>query len=901
MKYGSVCSGIEAATVAWHPLGWTPAWFAEIEPFPSAVLAHHYPEVPNYGDFTHIRDNDHPADRGIDLLVGGTPCFPAGVRVATAEGFKPIEAVCAGDSVLTHTGRFQPVLRVGCKPATTVMVKGQGHPGVVTTPEHPFYARRKSRYSTRVEGKAITVKSVSQPSWVKAEDLPGSHWACVAHWPEMPVPQVECVGRETNGVDLTPALFVLAGAYLGDGWVRINERKGYVLLGVNEAKLEKLRPYLAQVGVYQVAEMRTSCRVSLASRPLARWLSEHFGSGADGKSIPMWALGMREDLRRALLFGYQLTDGHTDKKGVGKITTVSKQLALTTRMLANSLGYASSVQFCARPATHMIEGRVVNQRDTYVVSISQSTRSSFEAQGYRWQCVRSVAPTGRNEIVYNLEVEGDNSYVVDGIAVHNCQAFSIAGLRGGLDDDRGQLALEFMRLVGALRPRWVLWENVPGVLSSNGGRDFGSILGALAELGYGFAWRVLDAQHFGVPQRRRRVFLVGHSGGDSRRPAAVLFEPEGLHGNPPSREGARQDTSGSSGDGPARCVTAGEMKRLDWETRSFVASGGRSMPVTPESPTDLNAVESQAFDPYNLSVTNLAATLGINAGMSTGRNGVVQPIPLDLCNVGRDPEKKDKQNRQGLGVATAAVAFAQNQLGEVRCGEVLNTLNTNSNASGRNTPMIQSAMAVRRLTPVECSRLQGFPDTYLETRYADANEAHAAQVLHSLWREAGTPPVEGQEWRTGISAALLTPQVLLAGVYGGWLSWPLSARCAASRGALPGENFSSEEFVRELRKNAELGRSPYQRESFGQLALQLGCSVSELPLEGTQAGAVLRSSRLWPEAQRTWPLRYALATRSQVEKGRVSPDGPRYKALGNSMAVPVMRWIGQRIEMVDKL
>lgn len=84
-----------------------------------------------------------------------------------------------------------------------------------------------------------------------------------------------------------------------------------------------------------------------------------------------------------------------------------------------------------------------------------------------------------------------------------CQSFSIAGLRGGLDDDRGNLALEFLRLADRKRPRWLVWENVPGVLSSNGGRDFGAILGGMVELGYGFAYRVLDAQHFGVPQRRR--------------------------------------------------------------------------------------------------------------------------------------------------------------------------------------------------------------------------------------------------------------------------------------------------------------------------------------------------------------------------------------------------------------
>ena len=105
-----------------------------------------------------------------------------------------------------------------------------------------------------------------------------------------------------------------------------------------------------------------------------------------------------------------------------------------------------------------------------------------------------------------------------------CQSFSVAGLRTGLADPRGNLALVFLGIVDLVRPRWVVWENVPGILSSNGGRDFGAFCGALAELGYGFAWRVLDAQFFGVPQRRRRLFVVGHPG-DWRPAVAVLLEP----------------------------------------------------------------------------------------------------------------------------------------------------------------------------------------------------------------------------------------------------------------------------------------------------------------------------------------------------------------------------------------
>jgi DNA (cytosine-5)-methyltransferase 1 len=119
-----------------------------------------------------------------------------------------------------------------------------------------------------------------------------------------------------------------------------------------------------------------------------------------------------------------------------------------------------------------------------------------------------------------------------------CQSFSVAGLRKGLDDPRGNLMLVYLGLAEHLRVPWLVWENVPGVLSSNGGRDFGTFLGALGELNYQFAARVLDAQHFGVPQRRRRVFVVAHRGAEAR-PEEVLFEREGVRrdSSTPQQEG----------------------------------------------------------------------------------------------------------------------------------------------------------------------------------------------------------------------------------------------------------------------------------------------------------------------------------------------------------------------------
>ena len=133
-----------------------------------------------------------------------------------------------------------------------------------------------------------------------------------------------------------------------------------------------------------------------------------------------------------------------------------------------------------------------------------------------------------------------------------CQSFSIAGLRGGLDEDRGNLALEFLRLAKRKSPKWLVWENVPGVLSSNGGRDFGAILGGMVECGYGFAYRVLDAQFFGVPQRRRRVFVVGCLG-DWRSAAAVLFERHSLQGHSAPRREKGQRVADSLTVGANQC------------------------------------------------------------------------------------------------------------------------------------------------------------------------------------------------------------------------------------------------------------------------------------------------------------------------------------------------------------
>lgn len=329
-----------------------------------------------------------------------------------------------------------------------------------------------------------------------------------------------------------------------------------------------------------------------------------------------------------------------------------------------------------------------------------------------------------------------------------CQSFSVAGLRKGLSDPRGNLMLTFGAIANRFRPRWLVWENVPGVLSSNGGRDFGAFVGMLGELGYGWAYRVLDAQYFGVAQRRRRVFVVGYLG-DFKRAAAVLFERHSLCGNPaPSREkGKRITTFFESSLAQYRADNVGRTLKasggvLGGGSETFVAHSVEANPM------ELNKIFALAENTIGRQPQNGGNGDGFTEGgpmytlNATGVHGVAHQIspcyPISTQNaLGRVNGKVDwplglgedgdpaptLTKSHGHAVAYMAqpnafnIAPGKGSLKDdihITPGDSTKTLD----ASGSNpamhqggTAIVQSS-AVRRLTPVECERLQGFPDNY---------------------------------------------------------------------------------------------------------------------------------------------------------------------------------------------
>jgi DNA (cytosine-5)-methyltransferase 1 len=169
-----------------------------------------------------------------------------------------------------------------------------------------------------------------------------------------------------------------------------------------------------------------------------------------------------------------------------------------------------------------------------------------------------------------------------------CQDLSVAGRREGLAGARSGLFWEIVRLLDELAPRWVVLENVPGLLSSNDGRDMGTVVGALGDLGYGWAYRVLDAQHFGVPQRRRRVFIVAgrHLGApDLTGPASVLLEPEGVRGDLAPSNSTGQDIAGTLGGGSGSRGWADDTDRMTFIATERERERERSFACSPSANT----------------------------------------------------------------------------------------------------------------------------------------------------------------------------------------------------------------------------------------------------------------------------------------------------------------------------
>jgi len=432
-----------------------------------------------------------------------------------------------------------------------------------------------------------------------------------------------------------------------------------------------------------------------------------------------------------------------------------------------------------------------------------------------------------------------------------CQSFSVAGLRKGLADPRGNLMLTFLALADAKKPKWIVWENVPGVLSSNGGKDFGTFLGALGELGYGFAYRVLDAQHFGVAQRRRRVFVVGYLG-DWRVAAAVLFERESLQGNTkPSRKKRQEVTSDAEG-------SVGEASQVVIDRAAF------------------NQGENAQYEP-RIEEGEMMSSL-----VAKGPHAVAQPIPIHDQATRFNGKRGNKQDGKGNGLGIGQEYDPSPTL-------------TKGDRHAVAQPIAFEPGKMQRLG-------YGYSDNgtspTLRSEPGD-NQLAVAQPIAVDWRTAQVDQGITQTLKTDL--AKMSGPCVAVDVYNQSIDGQTSATITEAVG---GTNTSGPKVMQPM-------AFPINTENMFEGSTSYGRTVGEnnepsfalTKAHSHAVGTNMAIRRLTPkecERLQGFPDDWTKIPYRNKPADQC-PDGPRYKACGNSMAVPVMRWIGERIKLIESM
>jgi len=461
-----------------------------------------------------------------------------------------------------------------------------------------------------------------------------------------------------------------------------------------------------------------------------------------------------------------------------------------------------------------------------------------------------------------------------------CQSFSVAGLRKGLDDSRGNLALSFVSMVEFYQPEFFIWENVPGVLSSNAGRDFGSLLTAVGYIGYGWAYRVLDAQHFGVPQRRRRVFLVGHISGDPRRAGEILIESQSLRGYSQASRKPRQKTS------------TGAESRTDAESHLW--------PATITGTIDAHYGDKMGLENQHI---NSGATLFVPYAFNPANVRLSNEVPfLDKTGTLLASMHKNGDNQQ-------CVLYTHHP-SDGRLTEETSTsgtLTAHMGTGGGNVPLVQHIF--RKSTRPKCKDGEetwvndGVSNTLNCFDIGDIQSTNlAVQSIAIAENSIGRQPMNGGN---GDGYTVDGPMYTLnaTGVHCVAHSHAFKIRGGGNGdgsrggpvGGTGGTGYLGQD---EMAFTVAASQDQY-------VAHDVANTLRANPGSGIRSDGSPVESLVYGNDSNNWIVRRLMPIECERLQGfpdnwtdvrDQTPDGPRYKAIGNSMAVPVMAWLGKRIQ-----
>lgn len=524
-RHASIFSGIGGFDLAAQWVEWENAFNCEIDPFCRKVLKYHFPYAKQY---ENIRTTNFTIWRGkIDVLTGGFPCFPAGTMILTIKGYKPIQEVKITDKVLTKEGRFMPVNALMDKTvADLVGIKAQGIiEALNVTPNHPFWVKKRIFPHARKYKDRFTAAQWVNAGGIEKGDL-------VAY---------RCIDGKKSF--RTVEFWYLVGRFLGDGWVldgkrksripkghrgsRIKSRNWKVVICCNKSERSIMARNISNAGYrYTLSEDTTVDKFIISSKELTTFLSQ-FGRYAYGKELPGFVFSLNQKSKQALFNGWKDADGYSCVNGSVKVTTVSYKLAVGMAQIARDCFRCPvSVSKKTTGRQCIIEGRLVQERPQYCLTVSNNDRYGYYEGGFVWCLVKSVQHIKGQTKVYNIGVIEDETYTANGITVHNCQPFSHAGKRKGTEDDR-YLWPEMLRAIREIRPRWVVGENVYGIVSWSDGMVFEQVCADLENEGYEVQPYLLPACGVGAPHRRDRIWFIAHradAGAEAERERGICSD-----------------------------------------------------------------------------------------------------------------------------------------------------------------------------------------------------------------------------------------------------------------------------------------------------------------------------------------------------------------------------------------
>lgn len=448
----------------------------------------------------------------VDLIMHGSPCFLAGTKVLTNNGYKNIEDLKIGDMVLTHKNRFRKVENIGMnKDKPIFSLKAQGSLKTYVTENHPYYVREMKRvWNNKLRRNE---RQFSEPKWKEVKDLKNSDFVGI----NIPT-------KEENVYGLDEETCWLLGRYVADGHIRYNKRKGRknsyqygVIYSLGDNKVENFKEHLKKYHASIYSHTQSCHRAVISSMELVNFIIlNNFGRKAIEKDIPNFILELPIQLAKSFLDGYMSGDGCFTNNSY-KASTISQHLILKLQLLiAKVYKTSSNIYFCKRASKYIIEGRNVNQHDNYSISFNKQIKKQNHSyvdleNNIIWYPITKIENINKKSNVYNITVEEDNSYTANNFIVHNCQDISVSGKQAGAVEGSGtrsSLIYETIRIIKKIKPKYVIWENVKNALVEPHINVVNDYIEKLNVLGYNSKLKLTNSAYYGIPQERERVIIV---------------------------------------------------------------------------------------------------------------------------------------------------------------------------------------------------------------------------------------------------------------------------------------------------------------------------------------------------------------------------------------------------------